>query len=734
MTLITSFPNDEPNTDPIQDIMDITVAWFGSVTDVLTLDNSDIISDAIRDSDFGVTDSANIGNDTIVTTDQYKLYYDIGWGLQIYFLPVMGVIGFIGNIITMAVMLMKRNRPIACCIYMFGLALSDNMAVAAVLYYWYLTAITKTTYDLQCQLWIYFAHVGTFTGVILLVAMSVDRFTALAYALKYRTSHYTDIIAKVTLVVAFVFSVIYNIPYGMSAKSTYGELCSSFTITHMFFRAYSYLTIFLNSFLPFVILLTMNCCIIHQVKSRRKVSPVGQLAQEVETPKDDFVERSVNGDLTVNGDLSDYSSANEPQSEINSAGGHSKGILETRASHSRLMTSADLVSDNDIATSKGSFQMNVISQKLAQHVTTHLDQQKDHLDPSGNDISRAGSLSNAEQSTDPKVLPESMSQFLNLSKIALPTASGSLTDKNVLQVSNETLKMSETPQPVMSQEETTKMNAKSTSELEHKVGSTSYDQRTQEFRTSKHHPGSDRIKEGVYSASIKFEPGSREQDVPQHLGRDGGSSSDVGSVRRQSRSNKWQTERQEPKNQSGSQRSRISLTVSQKSIAKQFSSKTQQGSLKNGSVGKRNVTYKVSQRLQKTGSAMRVQSPHVLRKHHKNTRENQLVILLLMVSFTFLVLTMPQYIRYITFMFIDRKSSNHVMAIYYLVSNVTNKAYYLNNMTNFFLYTLGGSKFRKDAKEVIFRAVRFLTRFLPIKWPVKPNNLSETGTSLGHTK
>lgn len=80
------------------------------------------------------------------------------------------------------------------------------------------------------------------------------------------------------------------------------------------------------------------------------------------------------------------------------------------------------------------------------------------------------------------------------------------------------------------------------------------------------------------------------------------------------------------------------------------------------------------------------------------SREKQLVMMMLLVSFTFLILTSPLYIRYLLYQYIEEQKSLKSMAVFYLILHLTNKMYYTNHAVNFILYCIGGSKFRQDLK------------------------------------
>ena len=82
-------------------------------------------------------------------------------------------------------------------------------------------------------------------------------------------------------------------------------------------------------------------------------------------------------------------------------------------------------------------------------------------------------------------------------------------------------------------------------------------------------------------------------------------------------------------------------------------------------------------------------------------RERQLVSMLLLVTTALPVFTIPQYIRYISYLFIDYTSDPRSFAIYFFWYNLTAKWFYINYAINFYLYCIGGRKFRGDLKRLL---------------------------------
>ena len=79
--------------------------------------------------------------------------------------------------------------------------------------------------------------------------------------------------------------------------------------------------------------------------------------------------------------------------------------------------------------------------------------------------------------------------------------------------------------------------------------------------------------------------------------------------------------------------------------------------------------------------------------------ENQLTIMLLLVTTLFLVLMIPTYIRFVYSTFI-KSDTPQKYARLVLFFHITHKLYNTNNAINFFLYCISGQKFRNDLKEI----------------------------------
>lgn len=82
------------------------------------------------------------------------------------------------------------------------------------------------------------------------------------------------------------------------------------------------------------------------------------------------------------------------------------------------------------------------------------------------------------------------------------------------------------------------------------------------------------------------------------------------------------------------------------------------------------------------------------------TSDKQIFAILLLVTFSFLILSTPDYLIFLFNMVIDFNQSPEYKAQYYLFYSAAQKLWYVNHGINFFLYILSGTKFRNDFKGI----------------------------------
>ena len=81
----------------------------------------------------------------------------------------------------------------------------------------------------------------------------------------------------------------------------------------------------------------------------------------------------------------------------------------------------------------------------------------------------------------------------------------------------------------------------------------------------------------------------------------------------------------------------------------------------------------------------------------------QIFIILLLVTFGFLILTTPAYAFFLYINIADYTATRLLYAGFFLFHSVAQKLHYTNFGINFFLYIISGNKFRADLVKLFVR-------------------------------
>ena len=88
--------------------------------------------------------------------------------------------------------------------------------------------------------------------------------------------------------------------------------------------------------------------------------------------------------------------------------------------------------------------------------------------------------------------------------------------------------------------------------------------------------------------------------------------------------------------------------------------------------------------------------------HHQDHKisktERQLTVMTVVLTLSFLCLTIPKYAHQLAFINIDWQSSPQMVIVFGWSGTITSELHTINSAINFFLYVMTGSKFREDLK------------------------------------
>ncbi|ELT91831.1 hypothetical protein CAPTEDRAFT_27300, partial [Capitella teleta] len=114
--------------------------------------------------------------------------------LHMVWLPVVIMVGFAGNVLSLMVMMMPRNRNQSSYVYTRVLACTDcGMLLVAAWYYFrtiqvvYISKQDMNTFDqpaVECKLTSWLFQAFSLSGALIIISMTIDRLIAVCLPLK----------------------------------------------------------------------------------------------------------------------------------------------------------------------------------------------------------------------------------------------------------------------------------------------------------------------------------------------------------------------------------------------------------------------------------------------------------------------------------------------------------------------------------------------------------------------
>ena len=132
---------------------------------------------------------------------------------------------------------------------------------------------------LYCTLWITTAWASSLCSTLFILSMTFERFYSIIRPHK-SASFNTVKKAKTTIICIVIFSIFFNIPH-LKTTLQVNKQCVPFgrSRENLEGQVYYWLSLIINFFLPFVLLLTMNTVIIHTLRTRLRFNNVAKSPQ-----------------------------------------------------------------------------------------------------------------------------------------------------------------------------------------------------------------------------------------------------------------------------------------------------------------------------------------------------------------------------------------------------------------------------------------------------------------------
>uniref|UniRef100_A0A182PBB5 G-protein coupled receptors family 1 profile domain-containing protein n=1 Tax=Anopheles epiroticus TaxID=199890 RepID=A0A182PBB5_9DIPT len=187
----------------------------------------------------------------------------IGNYLNFYYMPLLVVVGSIGNILSVLVFFNTKLKKLSSSYYLAALGISDTCYLVGLFVTW-LSFFQVHIYTREpfCQLFTYTSGVSSFLSVWYVVAFTFERFIVVRYPLK-RQSWCTVRRAKTIIACLTMVGSVHSVPYIFYAGTQYSER-SNVTICDMRkeytsqMEIFNYIDTVIVFVVPFTIIVVLN--------------------------------------------------------------------------------------------------------------------------------------------------------------------------------------------------------------------------------------------------------------------------------------------------------------------------------------------------------------------------------------------------------------------------------------------------------------------------------------------
>ena len=235
----------------------VTLSERSSVGLQIAVDNSSVATDIMS-------------GDTFMEEMKTFTVFKVAMFLVKYWFPILVPIALIGNVLSFLVMIKPNNRKMSTCIYMAAISINDNLQILLALHTWLVTTLeVHERYAIECKIKVSIALMSLQNSTFQVLAMTIDKYIAIKWPHK-AASYSTPRRVKITVIVACIVAIIYNIPH-FFLTGVIGRSCVSYSVGGVITKIYSWLTFVINAMIPFTLLIYMNFVIVKTVKRSRKM-------------------------------------------------------------------------------------------------------------------------------------------------------------------------------------------------------------------------------------------------------------------------------------------------------------------------------------------------------------------------------------------------------------------------------------------------------------------------------
>ncbi|XP_072399276.1 uncharacterized protein CNMaR [Diabrotica undecimpunctata] len=190
--------------------------------------------------------------------------------LHLYYIPVIIVTGFLGNLTSCIVLLCTHLKLRSSSYYLAALALSDSGYLLCLLVFYCTSNNFINLYSIQgsCQICIYLTYVFSFLSVWLIVAFTIERFIAVQYPLKKPYICTANRAKKIVSVLSLVAFLLYIFAFWIT--DVIDNECQLKPEYMNFIKVFNYIDTAMTLVLPVIMIVGMNIMIARSLFKLRK--------------------------------------------------------------------------------------------------------------------------------------------------------------------------------------------------------------------------------------------------------------------------------------------------------------------------------------------------------------------------------------------------------------------------------------------------------------------------------
>lgn len=249
-----------------------------------------------------------IAENNTTTLDEFEHKIDdFIQDIQRYYIPILVVLGMLGNCISMYVFLGTKLRYSSSSIYLGALAISDSGFLVLGVFAPWLKMVNVDIFNRQgfCEFFVYLGYLCTFLSVWLVVAFTVERYIAVRWPL-HRQFLCTVVRAKMTVMGLTALAVLLSSPMLFFSKLSENSTICGVTDENLkpWLNAYNIFDTILTFIVPLTMIVIFNTLIARNIYKLDNVRRTLTIESDVSndrthTPRDRMPQTKVTKMLLV---------------------------------------------------------------------------------------------------------------------------------------------------------------------------------------------------------------------------------------------------------------------------------------------------------------------------------------------------------------------------------------------------------------------------------------------------